>query len=160
MREWSADTGQLSREYGLEYISPAGHEAATVPLHNGGDSIVVLPFRWTTVDAYYYMETFSGLRKIKGDSEETQSEQSLTQRMLAQVEAAIQQGGYLSILFHPFLNASPERLQAFEAVIAHLAEKREEGLIWLARCQNVQTWVREHPGVVGADPGWDQSSWR
>lgn len=121
---------------------------------------MVLPFRWTTVDAYYYMETFSGLRKMKGESEETQSERSLTERMIEQIDAVISSGGYLSILFHPFLNASSERLQALEAVITYLAEKREEGSIWLARCNDVQAWVREHPGVVGSDPGWDHSSWR
>lgn len=106
------------------------------------------------------METFSGLRKIKGESEETQSERSLTERMIEQIDAAISSGDYLSILFHPFLNASLERLQAFEAVITYLADKREEGSVWLARCNDVQAWVREHSGVVGKDPGWDHSSWR
>jgi ABC-type long-subunit fatty acid transport system fused permease/ATPase subunit len=72
----------------LEYISPAGHEAAVVPVDNDLGSIVILPFRWATVDAYYYMETFSKLRKIKGDAEEPQTEESLTQKVIAQVDGA------------------------------------------------------------------------
>ncbi|KAM0715693.1 hypothetical protein Q7P37_009193 [Cladosporium fusiforme] len=139
-------TLKMCREYGIDYISPAGHEAALVPLHAGEDSIVVLPFRWTTVDAYYYMETFSGLRKIKGDPEEIQSEQSLTEKMIAQVDTAVLHGGYLSVLFHPFLNAAPERLQAFEAVISHLADLRGQGSIWLARCRDVQAWLEMKDG--------------
>jgi hypothetical protein len=148
------------REYGLEYISPAGHEAAVVPVDNDRDSIVILPFRWATVDAYYYMETFSKLRRIKGDAEEPQSEESLTQKVIGQIDGAIERGGYLSVLFHPFLNNSPERLKAFEAVVSYLAQKRDEGKIWLARCRDVQVWLKEHPDTVGSDPHLDETQWR
>ncbi|CZT23379.1 uncharacterized protein RCC_09093 [Ramularia collo-cygni] len=111
----------ICKEYGLKYISPAGQNAAVVPLQNNQDSMVILPFRWTTVDAFYYMETFSKLREMKGESEKPQSEQSLTQKIIAQIDEGIVRGGYLSILFHPFLSNSPERLQAFETVVAYLA---------------------------------------
>jgi hypothetical protein len=148
------------REYGLEYISPAGHEAAVVPVENDRGSIVILPFRWATVDAYYYMETFSKLRKIKGDAEEPQTEESLTQKVIAQIDGAIERGGYLSVLFHPFLNNSPARLKAFEAVVSYLARKRDEGAIWLARCWDVQAWLKEFPDTVGSDPQPDETQWR
>ena len=144
----------------MEYISPAGHEAAVVPVENDQSSIVILPFRWATVDAYYYMETFSKLRKIKGDEEEPQSEESLTQKVIAQIDGAIARGGYLSVLFHPFLNNSPERLNAFEAVVSYLAQKRDEGTIWLARCQDVQAWLKKFPDTVGSDPQLDETQWR
>jgi hypothetical protein len=144
----------------LEYISPAGHEAAVIPVENDRGSIVILPFRWATVDAYYYMETFSKLRKIKGDAEELQSEESLTQKVITQIDGAIARGGYLSVLFHPFLNNSPKRLKAFEAVVSYLAQKRDEGTIWLARCQDVQAWLKEFPGTVSSDPDLDDTQWR
>lgn len=150
----------IPREHGLEYISPAGREAAIVPLQGRQDSIVVLPFKWETVDAYYYMESFSGLRKIKGDPEEPQSEEVLGQRLISQIEGAIATGGYLSTLFHPFLNESVERLRVFEMVVSYLAKKRDEGVIWLARCREVQEWLRERPDTVGSDPLWDETSWR
>ena len=131
-----------------------------VPVENDQSSIVILPFRWATVDAYYYMETFSKLRKIKGDEEEPQSEESLTQKVIAQIDGAIARGGYLSVLFHPFLNNSPERLNAFEAVVSYLAQKRDEGTIWLASCQNVQAWLKKFPDTVGSDPQLDETQWR
>ena len=112
------------------------------------------------MDAYYYMESFSGLRKIKGDAEEPQSEQVLGQRLISQIEGAIASGGYLSTLFHPFLNDGVERLRAFEMVVSYLARKRDEGAIWLARCRDVQEWLREHPDTAGSDPVWDETSWR
>jgi hypothetical protein len=106
------------------------------------------------------METFSKLRKIKGDAEEPQSEESLTQKVIGQIDGAIERGGYLSVLFHPFLNNSPERLKAFAAVVSYLAQKRDEGKIWLVRCRDVQVWLKEHPDTVGSDPHLDETQWR
>lgn len=148
------------REYGLQYVSPAGYEAALVPVQETEGSIVFLPFRWATVDAYYYMETFSKLREIKGEPEEPQTVQRLTERVTSEIDDAIARGGYLSVLFHPFLNNSPERLQAFEAIVSYLASKRDEGTIWLAKCEDVQKWVQEHPDIVGSEPDLDETQWR
>lgn len=186
---------KLVREFGVEYISPAGRDAAVVKFGGGKkeqkqekkegeegkegekeDSIVILPFRWSTVDAYYYMETFSKLRTIKGElPEAVQTEETLKKFYIAQIDSAIAEGQaqqqqgekgkgggakYLSFLFHPFLNDSPERLQVFEDVVKYLAEKRDQGQVWLARCCDVTEWIRQHPGMVGADPGWDETVWR
>lgn len=193
-------TMELVREFGVEYISPAGRDAAVVEFGGGKkqeqkqekeegeeggeeekeeekeDSIVILPFRWSTVDAYYYMETFSKLRTIKGElPEAVQTEETLKKFYIAQIDSAIAEGQaqqqgkekgggggakYLSFLFHPFLNNSPERLQVFEDVVKYLAEKRDQGQVWLARCCDVTEWIRQHPGMVGADPGWDETVWR
>lgn len=144
----------------MEYISPAGHEAAIVPVENNLGSMVILPFRWATVDAFYYMESFSKLRVIKGESEAPISAHVLEEKMISQIDAVIARGGYLSILFHPFLNDSPERLRALENVVSYLARKRSEGTIWLARCQDVQAWLRDHSHLVGSEPDLDETQWR
>lgn len=153
-------TLRMCREFGLGYISPAAEEAAVVPLDGGGDEIVVLPFRWRGVDALYYMEAFSKLRRLKGEPEDVQTPETLQKAFIAQIDEAIEKGGFLALLFHPFLNDRDERLEAMENVLKYLAEKRDEGKVWLARCRDVEAWVREHPGVVGQDPGWDDSTWR
>lgn len=153
-------TLKMCREFGVGYISPAAEEGALVPL-GGGDSIVVLPFRWRGVDAYYYMEAFGKLRKTKGTfGEEVQTPQTLIDCFTQEIDRAITDGGFLSLLFHPFLNDEEEKLQAMEAVLKYLVKKKEEGKVWLARCKDIEKWVREHPEVVGEDPQWDQSSWR
>ena len=154
-------TLKMCREFGLGYISPAAEEGALVKLDNGKDSIVVLPFRWRGVDAYYYMDAFSGLRKMKGDLPEVaQTPDVLIESYTAQIDEAIENGGFMSLLFHPFLNNAQERLEAMEIVLQHLAKRRDEGKIWLARCQDVEQWIREHPTVVSDDPEWDNSTWR
>lgn len=154
-------TLKMCSEFGLGYVSPAAEEGALIPIDDGKDSIVVLPFRWRTVDAYYYMEAFAGLRKMKGEfPQEVQGPDVLVKSFIAQIDEKIENGGFMSLLFHPFLTSLPERLDALEKVIQHLVKRRDEGKIWLARARDVEQWVREHPGILGEDPQWDDSSWR
>ena len=156
----------MCREFGLGYISPAAENGALIPLAAGkdgeeDDAIVVLPFRWRTVDAYYYMPAFSKLREMKGElPSNSQSPAVLVESFKKQIDQAIAQGGFVSFLFHPFLTDSDEKMAAMEQVVAYLAQKRDEGQIWLAPCRDVEAYVRQHPHVLGSDPGWDDSSWR
>lgn len=153
-------TLKLCREYGLEYISPAAEDAAVVKTEQG-DQIAILPFKWRTVDAYYYMEAFGGLREMKGEiGKAPQSPGVLAQHYIAEIDKAIETGGFCSLLYHPFLTDSPERVQAMDTVMQYLVKKRDEGAIWLARCKDIAEWLKEHPESVGTDPGWDSSSWR
>ncbi|OCL04329.1 hypothetical protein AOQ84DRAFT_391625 [Glonium stellatum] len=154
-------TLKMCREFGLGYLSPAAEVAATVDVGTQNDKLVILPFKWATVDAYFYMETFASLRQLKGDyPREPQSPRVLVQRFTSEIDKTIKTGGFLAILFHPFLTDRPERLEAFESVLKYLIQKRDEGVIWLTRCQDVEGFIREHPDTVGTDPQWDLSSWR
>ncbi|KAH6874406.1 hypothetical protein B0T10DRAFT_498870 [Thelonectria olida] len=153
-------TLNLCREFGLRYISPAGEEAATVKVGPPGNVLTVLPFKWATVDAYFYMESFAGLRKMRGEySTEPQSTEVLMQRYRMEIDKTIESGGFLSVLFHPFLTNTPERLEAMEFVLRYLNEKRDAGEIWLTRCKDVDEYVRKHPNAVGQDARLDLSSW-
>ncbi|KAF7557893.1 hypothetical protein G7Z17_g276 [Cylindrodendrum hubeiense] len=154
-------TLNMCSEFGLGYLSPAAEKAAIVQSRRDGDGIVILPFKWAAVDAYFYMETFTGLRKLKGELPSAPQEpQVLVEHFISEVDKAIEGKEFLAILFHPFLTDRPERLEAMETVLKYLAQKRDEGHIWLARCKDVEAFVREHPSVVGTDPEWDLSSWR
>lgn len=154
-------TLKLCRDYGLGYLSPAAEEAATVVVGNADDKLVILPFKWATVDAYFYMDSFAGLRKMKKEySEEAQAPDVLAQRYISEIDKVIENGRFLSLLFHPFLTDRSERLEALETVLKYLAQKRDEGEIWLARCKDVEHWIRKYPDIVGTDPGWDLSQWR
>lgn len=154
-------TLSLCYKYGLKYLSPAGEEPASVTVGSDDGTLVILPFRWAAVDAYYYMETFAGLRKMKGEyPTEPQSTEVLVKRFISEIDGAIATGSFRALLFHPFLTNSPERIEAFETVLQYMAKKRDEGLIWLERCKEVAEVVAQHPNLVGTDPHWDLSSWR
>ncbi|KAF7520378.1 hypothetical protein G7054_g12779 [Neopestalotiopsis clavispora] len=152
----------LARQYGLKYISPAAEEAAVVPVDEStGDSMVILPFKWATVDAYFYMESFTGLREMKGEYPSApQTPDVLVERYIREIDQAIEKQSFLSLLFHPFLTERPERFEAMEKVLAYLASKRDEGSIWLAPCRDIQAVIEKNPSLVGTDPSWDTSVWR
>ncbi|KAL4737224.1 hypothetical protein BDV11DRAFT_172197 [Aspergillus similis] len=154
------DTLRLCRQYNLSYLSPAGEQAATVAVGSSEERMVILPFKWAVVDAYFYMETFAGLRKIKEYPEAPQTPEVLVQRYIAEIDQTIAAGGFLAPLFHPFLTDQPGRLEALETVLEYLAQKRASGEVWLARCREVAEFIQEHPDCVGTDPQWDLSSWR
>ena len=154
-------TLKLCRQHGLSYISPAAEDAALVTLENSDDKIAILPFRWRTVDAFYYMEAFGGLRKAKGeDSDAVQSPETLARQYIHEIDAAVESDGFLSLLFHPFLTNEPARMKAMETVVEYLVRKRDAGQIWLARCRDIADWIHEQPDTVGEDPRWDTTSWR
>lgn len=147
--------------YGLGYISPAAERAAMLDLDDKRNRIVILPFKWCTVDAYYYMEAFAGLRKLKGETTASVlSEDVLVERYVREIDGAIRDGQFLSLLFHPFLTHSVARLSAMERIIQYLARKRDEGTIFLARCRDIEDHIRKYPDTVGDDPVWDASQWR
>ncbi|EME45214.1 hypothetical protein DOTSEDRAFT_127950 [Dothistroma septosporum NZE10] len=155
-------TLSLCREYGLGYISPAAENAAIVNVEGNGrqDSIVVLPFRWRTVDAIYYMEQFSGLRKLKDMQEHPMTESQLVVSYKREIDNAIADGQFLSLLFHPFLTNTPARLEAMEEVVQYLALKRDQRLVWLDRCRDIEQYCRQNPRSVAKDPQYDTAEWR
>jgi len=155
-------TLNLCHKYNLRYISPAGMHAARMKFGDDEASVTVLPFRWTTVDAYFYMDSFAKLREIKGEPTggATMSPHTLEERFISQIDDAIQKGEYRSLLFHPFLTNTDDRIRIFETVVEYLVRKRDEGLVWLARCRDVDDWIRDNPDSVGRDPGIDSTTWR
>ncbi|KAH9845585.1 Polysaccharide deacetylase [Teratosphaeria destructans] len=151
----------LCKDYGLSYISPAGHDAALVSFNGNQERMAILPFRWSTVDAYYYMDTFSGLRVLKGEfGEETQPPSTLVQAYKAEIDEAVKSGGYRSVLFHPFLTNDPVRLEAMEEILSYIASLQASGTVWVSQCDSIAAWMYAHPQTFGEDPGWDTASWR
>ena len=94
----------LLRELGFTYCSPAGDE----PGEAGG--IAILPFRWELVDAWYYLPGFDG----------PPSPAALREAVLT----ALAEGGFVTLLFHPFLTEPQERLDLLRAVLEQTPDAR------------------------------------
>jgi peptidoglycan/xylan/chitin deacetylase (PgdA/CDA1 family) len=117
--ELTAASVALLREYGFEYCSPVGTE---VELRDG---LVLLPFRWELIDAFHYLPHFASLRG---------SDDVLPpSRLRASLESALDGGGFLALLFHPFLLDSDERF----AVLRWVLERVRERGLWCAPCREV-----------------------
>lgn len=132
-------TCRLLREHGIRYVSPLG----VLGIRGG---VVVLPFEWETVDAFWYMAKFAPIRREHGAPEEPLAPEDFREYLFRRIDEVKREGGYVSILFHPFLQTSEERLGVLGEVLARIGGDDE---IWCAPCRDVAAWVREHAGQFG-----------
>lgn len=140
-----ARTLALCRERGVRYVSPLGRFGV-----DAETGVVVLPFEWETVDAFWYMDKFAGIRAEHGRAEAALSpgaaEGAFRRYLLDKFEEVKREGGYVSILFHPFLQTSEERFRVLEEVLETLSGDEE---LWVAPCNEVAAWVTEHAEAFG-----------
>ena len=145
-------TLKLMRERGMTYLSPAAERPAVI------EDIAILPFDWKYIDAYYYLESTAPLREARGDTAEKISPKGYQAAVLDRVDQIIEQGGFLALLFHPFLTETDEKLDVMRTVLGRLNERKED--IWIARHEEVAEWVLQHTEGFGKEPGWDNAVWK
>jgi peptidoglycan/xylan/chitin deacetylase (PgdA/CDA1 family) len=147
----TGSTAELLRNEGFRYVSPPGAR----PLSIGG--LLVLPFRWTVVDAYYFFDKFAALRRRCGDTDDVLPPEVLVQRVEQVIDEIVATGGYASLLFHPFLLADEDRFAAMEDIITSVAARSD---IWCAPCGEHAEWASLHPEVLDQDAEVEHLSWR
>ena len=138
-------TYELLRRHGVSYISPLGKG---VSVERG---VTVLPFDWRAVDAFYYMEgeKFTKLRREYGepDPEAVLGPSRFRDFLQEDLRAVVREGGYRSVLFHPFLQTSEEKFAVLDGFLGRLAGNSD---IWCAPCDEVARWVQGHPELFGS----------
>jgi len=142
---------QLLAERGFAFCSPGGK---AVTLSSG---VVILPFEWKAIDAYYYFDQLAQLRESYGDPAHTlgprRFERAITERLSALVESR----QYLALIFHPFLEDDDDRFDTMHRIIDRVV--RDES-IWCAPCSEVAEWVMGEKGRFEGDPVLDDATWR
>ncbi|KAF3771363.1 hypothetical protein M406DRAFT_244706 [Cryphonectria parasitica EP155] len=131
-----ARTFDLLRRYGVRYVSPLGRFGV-----DAKSGVVVLPFEWETVDAFWYMDKFAAVRKAHGVQEDEAGPTQFRDYLYKKIEDVKREGGYISILFHPFLQTSQGKFKVLEEVLERISN---DGDLWLAPCNEVARWVAEH----------------
>lgn len=134
------------KERGCSYVSPLGTFGV-----DKASGVVVLPFEWETVDAFWYMDTpkFRTIRKAHGVREAPAFEpEDFRAYLESKFEAVKREGGYVSILFHPFLTINEERFKVLEETLEKLSRDKD---IWVAPCVEVAKWVTEHADEFGSN---------
>lgn len=142
-------TLDLCRRFGVEYVSPLGQFG--IETGEGGEGkagVVVLPFEWEAVDAFWYMDKFGGIRLEHGAQEEALGPEDFRGYLLRRIEEVKGEGGYMSILFHPFLTTDEARMAVLEEVVRKIGSDQE---IWCAPCHEVATWAKDHSSSFGFD---------
>lgn len=135
----------LLREFGCAYVSPLGEFGI-----DEGSGVVVLPFEWEAVDAFWYMDNpkFVEIRGEHGfeEPEKAFGPRDFREDLMKRIEKVKSEGGYISVLFHPFLTDREERFEVLREVVERIAA---DGELWVAPCDEVSGWVKDHGSDFG-----------
>lgn len=138
-------TKEFLQRHGFKYVSVLGDSVTTTTCSDddGDNGFVVLPFHWKAVDALYLYDGFDHLRAKYGVKESVFSPQELQEALFNEIDAAVQAGGFLDILFHPFLHTSNAHWSVIEEVVKRVKSSPE---IWCASPNEVAQWAAKNPG--------------
>ena len=134
---------ELLENLGFTHCSPAGLGIGFL-----GD-LVVLPFEWRLIDAYYYLPRFGGLREASTGSSEPLSPFRFRETLSSALQGVVRDGGHLTLLFHPFLEEQEDRFEIMRGVLEELRDLEEDGLVWCAPYRDMVSWVRERREAFG-----------
>ena len=134
---------RLLESLGFTYCSPAGQGVGVL------EDMVILPFDWRLIDAYYYLPRFGSLREADTGSVEPLAPSRFGETIRATVESTVRDGGHLSLLFHPFLEEQEDRFEVMHGILEDLSAMAGEGTLWCAPYKDVASWVRRRPEAFG-----------
>ena len=140
---------ELLENLGFTHCSPAGFGIGFL------GNLVVLPFEWRLIDAYYYLPRFGGLRKRATGSSEPMSPFHFRETLSSALRGVFRDGGHLTLLFHPFLEEQEDRFEIMRGALEELRDLAEDGLVWCAPYRDVVSWVREWPEAFSNGPQLD-----
>jgi peptidoglycan/xylan/chitin deacetylase (PgdA/CDA1 family) len=132
---------ELLENLGFTYCSPAGLGIGFL------GNLVVLPFEWRLIDAYYYLPRFGALRETTMGSSEPLSPVRFRETLSSALQGVVRNGGHLTLLFHPFLEEQEDRFETMRGALEELRDLAEDGVVWCAPYRDVASWVRGRPGA-------------
>ena len=136
-------SSQLLEDLGFTHCSPAGRGIGLL------GNVVVLPFEWRLIDAYYYLPRFGSLRETTTGSSEPLSPIRFRETLSSALQGVVRDGGHLTLLFHPFLEEQEDRFEIMRGALEELRDLAEDGLVWCAPYRDMVSWVCERPETFG-----------
>jgi peptidoglycan/xylan/chitin deacetylase (PgdA/CDA1 family) len=134
---------ELLESLGFTHCSPAGVGIGFL------GNLVVLPFEWRLIDAYFYLPRFGGLRETDTGSSESLPLDRFRETLSSALQDVVRDGGHLTLVFHPFLEEQEDRFEIMREALEAVRDLSQDGLVWCAPCRDVVSWVRERPGAFG-----------
>lgn len=136
-----ASSLEALRQTGFTYCSPAGLGAGRL------GEVAVLPFRWDLIDAFHYLPHFARRRAAALGSPDALPPGALRTSLGEALRGVVRDGAFMTLLFHPFLADTEERLGALRAVLADVHTLQAEQDAWCAPLREMAAWMLEQPGV-------------
>jgi len=121
---------------GFSYCSPAGHAVQV------RDELVELPFAWSVLDAFHYLPHFDERRRAALGDSGVLSPAVLRGRLAGVLSETVRDGGFATLLFHPFLLDSAPRREAMLAVLQDVRALVNEGAVWCAPMREIAAWIQ------------------
>ncbi len=135
----AASSARALSERGFAYCSPAGTGAGE------RDGLAVLPFRWELIDAFHYLPHFASRRRAALGADVLLPPDALRARLAQALQDTLRRGGFLALLFHPFLADTDERVEALRAVLSDVRDLADRQEAWCAPLGEIAAWVRAQP---------------
>jgi hypothetical protein len=134
---------ELLESLGFTHCSPAGTGIGFL------GNLVVLPFEWRLIDAYFFLPRFGGLRETDTGSSEPLPLVRFRETLSSALQGVVRDGGHLTLVFHPFLEEQEDRFGIMRGALEAVRDLTQDGLVWCAPCRDVASWVRNRPGAFG-----------
>ena len=134
---------ELLESLGFTHCSPAGTGIGFL------GNLVVLPFEWRLIDAYFFLPRFGGLRETDTGSSELLPLVRFRETLSSALQGVVRDGGHLTLVFHPFLEEREDRFGIMRGALEAVRDLTQDGLVWCAPCRDVASWVRKRPGALG-----------
>jgi peptidoglycan/xylan/chitin deacetylase (PgdA/CDA1 family) len=134
---------ELLENLGFTHCSPAGRGIGFL------GNLVVLPFEWRLLDAYYYLPRFGCLRKDATGSSEPMSPSRFRKTLSSALRGVVRDGGHLTLVFHPFLEEQEDRFEIMRGALEELRDLAADRLVWCAPYRDMVSLVRERPEAFG-----------
>ena len=134
---------ELLENLGFTHCSPAGRGIGFL------GNLVVLPFEWPLIDAYFYLPRFGDLRKAATGSSEPVAPFRFRETLSSALQGVVRAGGHLTLVFHPFLEDQGDRFEVMRGALEELRDLAEDGSVWCAPHRDVVTRLRERPEAFG-----------
>ncbi|HYU72964.1 MAG TPA: polysaccharide deacetylase family protein [Ktedonobacteraceae bacterium] len=145
----TASSVKLLKNLGFTYCSPAGSSSGI------SEGLVILPFEWPHVDAYAYLAHFGSMREKFGNSHTPLSPAHFHANLRSALGKVVQNQGYLSLLFHPFVEEKEEYFEVMYSTLEELRTLIYDGTVWSAPCREVAYWILSHPIDFETTPSFD-----
>ena len=134
---------ELLESLSFTHCSPAGTGIGFL------GNLVVLPFEWRLIDAYFFLPRFGGLRETDTGSSEPLPLVRFRETLSSALQGVVRDGGHLTLVFHPFLEEQEDRFGIMRGALEAVRDLTQDGLVWCAPCRDVASWVRKRPGAFG-----------
>lgn len=147
-----ADFPMLAGE-GIRWVSPAGSRAGV------RDKVVCLPFAWRDIDAYYFAPALAPLRRDDGRSSGPLDPAEFARAGRDAIDA-FRNGGSpdaLSLVLHPFLYTTDERLEVLANLVDRLGHLKASGEVRVGPGRQAAERLIQSPELPA--PELDSSTW-